>query len=212
MEEVLNNRKRALRDRLSEIAIETLEKKGWKHEKAGRKSSVWRITKDGKDQQVSIRTSQNTWIAFPRNKDDDGWETLSQVNWVLAVSVDDRDWPKFANVHMIPADELRERFDRAYAARNALAARNPDRKEVALDRGMWLSLYHQESDDPVTHVGAGAGLKYPPIAQVPLEPTTETKTVSAGTDDSPLTIVEAKRRLAKYFGVDPACIKITVEA
>ena len=139
------------------------------------------------------------------------WETLSQVDWVLAVSVDDRDWPKFANVHMIPAEELRERFDRAYAARNAYAASNPDRKKVPLDRSMWLSLYHQESKDPVTHVGAGVGLEYPPIDKVPLEPTTETKTVGAGTDDSPLTIAEAKRGLAKIFGVDPASIKITVE-
>jgi hypothetical protein len=47
---------------------------------------------------VSIRTTQNQWIAFPRRLDNKGWGTLSDVDVVLAVSVDDVEQPK-APVH-----------------------------------------------------------------------------------------------------------------
>src|SRR5436309_15557018 len=91
------------KDMLFRIGIETLQQQDWKVERIPGigKSSVRRITKGGKSQKVSIRTSQDMWIAFPRNKDDKSWRTLSDVDVVLAVSVDDRDEPKFAQVHMI---------------------------------------------------------------------------------------------------------------
>jgi hypothetical protein len=107
------------RNRLFEIGIETLKKTGWDVERVqgSGKSSLRRITKAGKSQMVSIRTTQDTWIAFPRNKDDSDWVTLSDVDAVVAVSVDDAHDPKFANVHIIGGDEMRERFNRAYKAR-----------------------------------------------------------------------------------------------
>ena len=87
-----------------------------------------------------------------------------------------------------------------------------------------MSLYLPEAQDPVSHVGAGAGLKFPPIATVPLTPEliaaieetsavneTDSSAVEEG-EELPLSIAEAKRRLAKTLGVDPANIKITVEA
>ena len=80
-------------------------------------ASLRKITKDGKEQLVSIRTTQDTWIAFPRDKSNTRWVTLSDVDAVVAVSVDDPHDPKFANVHMIDGNEMRFRFDRAYAAR-----------------------------------------------------------------------------------------------
>lgn len=200
------------RDRLFQIGLKTLGEHGWNVERIPGigKSSVRRITKGGKTRKVSIRTSQDTWIAFPRNEQDNGWVTLSDVDAVLAVSVDDRDDPKFAKVHMIEGDEMRQRFDRAYAARIAAGY------SIPLGRGVWVSLYDREATDPVTHVGAGAGLDHPPIAIVPLEPKELDPDVAIegkGVDnkDKPLTIPEAKRRLATTLGVDPSSIKITVE-
>jgi hypothetical protein len=201
------------REKLFRIGLETLQKYGWKVERIPGigKSSVRRITKGGESRKVSIRTSQDTWIAFPRNDADNGWVTLADVDVVLAVSVDDCDDPKFAQVHMIEADEMRQRFDRAYGARIAAGYRIP------LRRGVWVSLYDPDAADPVTHVGGGAGLDHPPIAHVPLEPKesnqdviVETKVMHNG--DKPLTIAEAKRRLAMTLGVDPSSIKIMVEA
>jgi hypothetical protein len=203
------------KDMLFRIGIETLQQEGWKVERIPGigKSSVRRITKGGKSRNVSIRTSQDTWIAFPRKKDDKSWKTLSEVDVVLAVSVDDRDNPKFAQVHMIEADEMRQRFDRAYSARLAAGY------QIPLGRGVWVSLYRPEANDPVTLVGAGAGLDHPPIARVSLEEHKDSNSDIAfeaknvdNCKDMPLTIAEAKRRLAMTLGVDPSSIKITVEA
>ena len=64
---------------------------------------------------------------------------------------------------MIDANEMRDRFDRAYAAR--LAADHT----IPMKRGVWLSLYEEEGTNPVQRVGAGAGLTNQPIAkEVPL--------------------------------------------
>ena len=201
-----------MRDRLFEIGLETLRQQGWKVERIPSigKSSVRRITKGGTSRKVSIRTSQDTWIAFPRNEANKGWATLSEVDVVLAVSVDDRESPRFAQVHMIEAEEMRKRFDRAFAARKAKGYKLP------LARGIWVPLYHPDSTNPVTHVGGGAGLDFPPIARVPLEPKDSNSHASVeaehlANNNGLLTIPEAKRRLAATLGVDPSSIKITVE-
>ncbi len=206
------------KSRLFQIGLDTLEKHGWKVERvpgAG-KSSLRKITKNGKSQLVSVRTTQDTSIAFPRTQDDSAWVTLSEVDAVLAVSVDDPHNPTCAKVHMLPGDEMRDRFDRTYAARRKAG------HVIPFGRGVWLALYFKEASAPPSYVGAGAGLKHPPLEIVPLapgdlaEPDTEIReaeptTSPAATDDSPLTIPEAKRRLAITFGVDPSSIKITVE-
>jgi hypothetical protein len=113
---------------------------------------------------------------------------------------------------------MRDRFDRAYAARKKAG------HTIPIGRGVWVSLYLPEAQDPVSHVGAGAGLKYPPLATVPLTPeliaameeTSGADEAGANaveeSEEAPLSIAEAKRRLAKTLGVDPANIKITVEA
>jgi hypothetical protein len=200
------------RAELFQAAVEALKKQGWTVERIARegKASVRRITKGTTSKRVSIRTSQDTWIAFPRAKIGDGWATLGGVDYVVASSVDDRDNPRFAQVHMIDANEMRARFDRAYAARKKAGYTLP------VGRGVWVSLYEQEANDPVTHVGAGAGLDHPPIARVPL---TGERPVGADEDpdaedveveEAPLTIAEAKRRLARSLGVNEADIKITI--
>jgi hypothetical protein len=206
--------KASIRAELFQNAVETLEKHGWTVERIPRegKSSVRRITKDGVTKRVSIRTTQDKWIAFPRNNKDNGWATLTDVDYVVAASVDDRDNPRFAQIHMIEGDEMRARFDRAYAARKAAGFVMPK------ERGIWVSLYERESNDPVSHVGAGAGLVHPPIATVPL---TGEKGAKAGeevdplevrAEEAPLTIAEAKRRLALSLGVNEGDIKITISS
>lgn len=206
--------------KLFSIAVEALEKNGWKVERVpgNGKSSVRRITKDSESKVAAIRTTQDTWIAFPRIENDENWRTLDEVDVVVPVSVDDRDDPKFAKVHLIDGDEMRARFNRAYQARLKAGHKIP------IGRGVWVSLYFPEAEDPISHVGAGAGLEFPPIATVPLssdfsinpnEQDTSKDEVSAPMtqvrEEAPLTIGEAKRRLAATFGVDPGNIRITVE-
>ncbi|WP_198133763.1 hypothetical protein [Roseobacter sp. GAI101] len=210
-----------MKTRLFKIAEKVLEEDGWQIERmvGTGKSSLRRITKGGESKVISIRTSQDTWIAFPRAEGDDSWGTLDDVDAVVPVSVDHKDDPKFAKVHLIDGDEMRSRFNRAYEARKEAGY------SIPTGRGVWVSLYQQETREPVTLVGAGAGLKFPPIATVSLLPEAgsaadDTASSSAdnaspffkGSDEAPLSIAEAKRRLAETFGVDPACIKITVEA
>lgn len=202
---------------LFKIAVGALEADGWKVERlqGSGKSSVRRITRGSESKVVSIRTTQDTWIAFPRLEGDSGWRTLDEVDAVVPVSVDDRDNPRFAKVHLVDGDEMRDRFNRAYDARKKAG------HSIPIGRGVWVSLYLPEANDPPTHVGAGVGLKFKPIATVPLSPDVVTAmdepdedaqvAASVGNDEMPLTIAEAKRRLARTFGVDAAHIKITID-
>lgn len=215
-------RKLATKQELFEIALGGLKANGWNVERipgAG-KSSVRRISRGSVSGTASIRTSQDTWIAFPRNPQDNGWVTLSDVDYVVAASVDNGREPRFAKVHLISALEMRQRFDRAYAARKQ-AGHN-----LQLGRGVWVSLYFAEAKDPVNRVGAGAGLANVPITRVPLrglvaEPSAPAQILapspipSASVPSKPpssdfLSIAEAKRRLALTLGVSEAEIKITI--
>ena len=204
--------------RLFEIAVETLQREGWKVERVlgSGKGSVRRITKGTESRLVSIRTSQDGYIAFPRNDKDTGWGTLDGVDVVVPVSVDNPDRPTTALVHWIEATEMRDRFDRAYEARRAANYR------MTAGRGHWLPLYLAEDRKSPTLVGAGAGLSHPPIAQVPLDPgetrqaTNEPKPKNGSGGEfaggESLTIPEAKRLLAKSLGVPESSIKISIEA
>jgi hypothetical protein len=200
-----------IKAQLFDAAVSALENAGWKVERipGSGKSSVRRITKGKESKVVSVRTTQDRSIAFPRTAGDKGWRTLDDVDLVIAVSVDDAYNPRFANVHMLDGDDMRDRFNRAYAARKRAGYTIP------IGRGVWLSLYNQEGNEPVTRVGAGAGLETPPMAVVPLtgelnpssEANGEPTVLKAG-----LSIEDAKRGLAITFGVKPENIKITVEA
>lgn len=206
----------AIRSLLFKFAKEALERQGWKVERIARsgKSSLRRITKGKLDKTVSIRTSQDTWIAFPRTNEDDAWATLSDVDYVVASSVDDPHNPKFAQVHMIAGDEMRARFDRAYAARKQAGHVLP------VGRGIWLSLYEKEASTPVSLVGGGIGLDNPAIARVSLSgqevdvkvEEQDSQTFDEMVEEGPLTIAEAKRRLAKSLGVAESDVRITVSS
>jgi len=208
--------KRERKKRLFEIGLTTLQKQGWTitKEKLG-KASVRRISKDGHSKLVSIRTTQDQWIAFPPKPKQDGWITLDDVDAVVAVSVDSNDPPREALVHWLPADEMRKRFDAALKARVTANRVQPDR------RGVWIPLYEREADnlENVSYVGGGAGLDYPAIARVPIDGgvSAPASVTAEGVDDDDsnddlLTIGEAKRRLARTLGVPESAIKVIVEA
>ncbi|MBC7987432.1 MAG: hypothetical protein H7X93_12315 [Sphingomonadaceae bacterium] len=202
---------------LFRIGEEALEKEGWEVSRVpgSGKASLRRIARNGESKFVSIRTTQDTYIAFPRNPDDSAWVTLDVVDAVVAVSVDDSVNPRFAQVHMIDGDEMRDRFDRSYAARKAAG------HSIPTGRGMWLGLYVPDLKEPPTQVGAGAGLDHPPIARVPLKPEGSSdvegvvgQSIKAAVEENVepvLTIADARRRLAAAFDVDPTNVKISIE-
>lgn len=215
--------KRATRKGLFAFGISTLEREGWGVARVprGGKSSLRLITKGDESFKVSIRTSQDAWIAFPRKSTGDGWVTLDDVEYVVAVSVDDRHNPMRASVHMIPSSDARERYERAYAARKNANHTLPT------GRGIWLALYEKDAKDPVSHVGAGMGLDYKALAVFDLTKASlpvngdgaddEAEEVEAvgehvsSTGGGPLTIADAKLRLAATLGVPISAIKIIIE-
>lgn len=211
----------ATRRGLFHLGERALEAEGWKISRVprGGKSSLREITRGKDKKRVSIRTSQDTWIAFPRQIGGKGWVTLDEVDFVVAVSVNDRLNPTEARVHMIPGAEVRDRFNRAYAARDAAGHAQPD------GRGIWLSLYDPETPGgPVAHVGGGMGIDYQPLqvhdlTKGPLQGdhaaaeagVTPSAPALSQDPDGPLTIPEAKRRLAQSLGVPENAIRISVE-
>lgn len=188
---------------LFDIAVKALQDNGYKVERIERigKSSIRRISKNGKSQIATIRTSQDTWIAFPRNDKDTGWKTLEDADVVVAASVDNRHDPRFAKIHIIPADNMRARFDKAREAR--LKAGNT----IPHGRGVWLSIYDKEQREPVNLVGGGVGLEFPAIATVPLGEGVPAVPVFAS---ERFTIADAKRKLAVFYDVPEEAITITI--
>lgn len=223
----------SIRGFLFQAAVEALQANGWKVEKARGlgKGSVRRITRHGESKLCSIRTTQDQAIAFPRNENDDGWSTLADVDMVVAASVDKVEQPTAAVIHLFDADMVRKRFDSTYAARMAAG------HSIPVGRGVWLPLYKRDDETPSFAFG-GIGSEFPPISIVPfskLDPAAvsdaaEESDVSEGSraeqeaparlttpalavsPAAPLTIPEAKRRLAEAFGVSPENVKITIEA
>lgn len=201
------------RRKLFELGERALEQAGWRIERIQGigKSSVRRIVKGAEQHTVSIRTTQDTWIAFPRNDDDSGWVTLDDVDYVVAVTVDDKDSPKRGLVYMVDGDEIRERFDRAYRAR--LDAGH----SIPLGRGVWVSMFVVEDPDAPSSIGGGIALGKQPLLSVKLgdvggEAVAESVQASTPHHEAPLTIAEAKRRLAQSLGIDPEKVKIVIEA
>ena len=138
------------KERLFEIGVQTLQGNGWTvtRESGLHKASVRRITKNGKSLLVSIRTTQDQWIAFPARANGKGWNTLDDVDVVLAVSVDSKETPREALVHWLDASEMRKRFDSAAKARSAAGRVTPHR------RGVWIPLYMREDEsENVSYVG-----------------------------------------------------------
>ena len=202
------------RRRLFELGERALESAGWRVERIQGigKSSVRRIVKGDVQHTVSIRTTQDTWIAFPRDDDDTGWVTLDDVDYVVAVTVDDKDDPKEGMAFMVEGDEMRDRFDRAYKARLDAGHKIP------VGRGVWVSMFLPEDPNAPSSVGGGIALGRDSLMTTPMEVQPEEDIEDASTaaivaqSEAPLTIAEAKRRLASSLGVDPEKVKVVIEA
>lgn len=182
-------------------------------------SNVWMITNGGTSQKASIRTTRDRWIAFPPLEKGKKWKTLDQVDVVIVATVDDRDDPRNVEVYIFPAAEVRKRFDASYAARVAAGQTMRD------NFGMWVALDQKGRNSPAD-VGSGIVDQYEPVAVIPIADLLSD--VQAGVvsndevgddrpadeieNDPPLTIPEAKRRLALTLGCKPENIKIIVEA
>ena len=208
-----STRKIAHRRTLFDLGVRGLEQAGWRVERIPGigKSSVRRIVKGDERYKVSIRTTQGCWIAFPRKDDDSGWVTLDEVDCVVAATVDDKDDPKEGMAFMVGGDEMRERFDRAYRAR--LDAGH----SIPKGRGVWISMFVAEDPNAPSTVGGGVALGRKPLLTAELDAHSKVSVPDvavpqAQTDDAPLTIAEAKRRLASSLGVEPEKIKIVIEA
>lgn len=125
-------------------------------------SNTYELTRDGKTQTVSIRTTRDRWVAFPPLDDGKRWKTLDDVDLVLVAAVDDRLNPQNVDVYLFPADEVRKRFDASYAARiaNGHTVRN--------NYGMWVMLDNGD-DAVVSQVGHGLAEDYPRIANFSID-------------------------------------------
>ena len=145
-------------------ALEGARKQGFAMKKQpGRGlSNVYELTKDGRTQIVSVRTTRDRYIAFPPLDDGKRWKTLDDVEAVLVAAVDDRHDPQNVDVYFFPADKVRERFDASYAARvaNGHTVRN--------NYGMWVML-DKGSDLIASQVGHGLSVQYPKIAQFSID-------------------------------------------
>lgn len=198
----------SLRRNLFDLGETALERAGWRVERIQGigKSSVRRIVKGTERHTVSIRTTQDCWIAFPRKADDSGWVTLDEVDYVIAVTVDDKDDPKEAMVFMVAGSEMRDRFDRTYRAR--LDAGH----SIPVGRGVWVSMFVQEDPSAPSTVGGGIAIGRKPMMVVKLNAAVDDlPPAPLPVEDAPLTIADAKRRLAKSLGVDPEKVKIIIE-
>jgi hypothetical protein len=203
------------RRKLFDLGQRALEEAGWRVERVQgiSKSSVRRIVKDDKQYTVSIRTTQNTWIAFPRDEDDAGWVTLDDVDYVVAVTVDKKENPKECMVFMVEGDEMRARFNRAYQARL-----DAGRKRMPGRQGMWVSMFEPEDPNRPQSVGGGIALGKEPLLTEPIQaqpeadPSDGLPAALPAHGEAPLTIAEAKLRLSESLGVAPDKIKILIEA
>ncbi|RWO40430.1 MAG: hypothetical protein EOS11_19710 [Mesorhizobium sp.] len=124
-------------------------------------SNIWSITKNGKTQTASIRTTRDRWFAFPPLRGGTKWKTLDDVEVVIVATVDSKDDPENVEVYIFPADEVRARFNAAYAARIKSGQKTKD------NFGMWVALDHDDRRT-ATSVGSGIVEKYKQVAKYPI--------------------------------------------
>lgn len=148
---------------LIKCAESALEGEGWVVENNSKdKVNVRRLSrkKEGKKEEkklVYICTSETERMVFTRVKEPENWRSLGAVDAVVSVSIVDKNCSKPVNVHWFDIDEVRDRLNRAYIARKNAG------KEILIGRNITLFLYIPEATNPDSHVGAGAGLMFPPF-------------------------------------------------
>jgi hypothetical protein len=182
-------------------------------------SNIWNLDKDGTSQLTSIRTTRDRWIAFPPLLNGTKWKTLDDVELVLVATVDSKENPQKVEVYILPANEVRQRFDAAYKARKKAGHVHTD------NFGMWVGL----DPDPrgiATSVGAGIIENYKPIAVYSIDTLVAQTAEVRGDDDPseeraeqpearPATIAEvmawARERVAEIAGVRVESVKLDLK-
>lgn len=170
------------------------------------RAAIWILKKNGQEQIASIRTTQDRWIAFPRISP--GWKTLDDVEVVVVAAVDDRDDPRGAEVYLLPADEVRKRFDAAYEARTGAGLK------VKENFGMWVGLDHDGRGIPGS-AGSGIVDDFPPVATTPLPEkglatpaAVKPVAPSSGQETISDVLADARRRIARIAGVAETNVKL----
>src|SRR5262249_44701237 len=125
-------------------------------------SNTWVAKKAGEQKRVSIRTSQDRWIAFPPLNNGARWKTLDEVDLVIVAGVDSADDPRNVEVCIFPAAEVRRRFDASYRARIAHG------QTIRDDFGMWVRLDAPDVDLP-SRIGSGLAVDYPSVARISID-------------------------------------------
>jgi hypothetical protein len=178
-------------------------------------SNVWRARKDGNTKLVSIRTTRNRWIAYPPLENGKKWKTLDDVELVLVAALDSKESPQEVEVHLFRADEVRRRFDDAYAARVRV------KLVVRDDFGMWINL-DRDDRETASAVGSGIVTEQKPIAKYSLDslldetrseqPGAESATDEGSQEPKLSTIAEvmawARSRVADLAGVKVDAVKL----
>ena len=185
-------------------------------------SNMYEVTRDGKNQRIAIRTSQDRYFAFNPLKSG-GWQTLNDVEFVVIAVVDKRSDTSAVEVFMFPAADVRQRFNASLKARL-------DAGHVKRDFAMWLGLDADTSGSPGS-AGSGIVDKYRPIAVYPVDELLAPAKVKASAPEPqtsanaqqlqefrPATIAEvlrwARERVAEIAGVrlDAVRLELTLES
>lgn len=193
---------------LTDAAMKAMEEEGWTVTKApghGR-SNAWNIEKKGKSGRVSIRTTQNRWIAYQPQDGGKNWKTLDDADYVCisAFDYDDDDDPISIDVHFIKADIILDAFNRSYKART------DDGASITDGFGMWTCMDECEEDRAV-NVGSGFATDKNMIASYPLDDADNTEKTSSKNDrtsrSEPRTLSvstildDARTKISKVTGI-----------
>jgi len=125
-------------------------------------SNTYEMTKSGKTQIASVRTTRDRYIAFPPLDGGKKWKTLDTADLVLVSAVTDPGDPQAVDVYLFPGEEVRKRFDASYAARIA------NGHTVREDFGMWVMI-DKGDNDIVSQVGHSLAVDYPAIAHFTID-------------------------------------------
>lgn len=195
---------------------------GFKMERVPKKglANIWQMTKGGRTERVSIRTTRDRWFTFLPLGGGVNWKTLDEVEVVLVAALDRKHAPRVIEVYMFPADEVRKRFNAAYKARKEA------KHKINETFGFWLAL-DRDTRPTATSVGSGLAEDFPPIAVYPiselraLAPEGGPGSAGAVGDNAqseewqPLTIAEAvdwaRQQVARLAGVKTDAVKLDLK-
>ena len=185
-------------------------------------SNIWNVTKDGETKVASIRTTRDRWIAFPPLESGTKWKTLDDVDTVIVATVDSKEEPENIEFYIFPADDVRKRFDAAYAARQK------NGQSVKDNFGMWIGL-DQDKRGIASSVGSGIIDHYKCVATYAIPDLLDENQKEDGIDDAdrnqevveasalhePSTIAEvisfARDHIARLAAVPPDAVKLDLK-